>query len=77
MFHQFGEDIKEWESIIKKSAANLANYRDHVLDGFIYFQLDSLCRSLQKKEIDIHYLNWFLYTDGTWLNILKGIHLFQ
>ncbi len=61
MFYQFGENIEDWERIIKKSAWNMAGYRDdphNAHNVFVKEQLWELCRFMQEKEIDVSYLNW-------------------
>ena len=58
MFYQFGENIKEWESIIEKSAWNMADRWHNALWTFTDRQLGPLCSWIQKIEIDMHYLNW-------------------
>ena len=57
-FHQFGENIKDWENIIEKSASNMADYRRNATFVFIVEQFPQLFKLIQKKEIDLHYLNW-------------------
>ena len=56
--YQFGENIKDWESIIEKSAWNMENNRRNALETFNEAQLEKLFCLIQKKEIDVHYLNW-------------------
>ncbi len=58
MFYQFGENIEEWERIIKKSAWNMDGHRGNAHDLFVREPLWELCRFMQEKEIDVSYLNW-------------------
>ena len=58
MFHQFGENLKDWEGIIEKIASHMAEHNRDPLARFIDVQLKHLCGVLQEKEIDVHHLNW-------------------
>ena len=58
MFHQYGENLKDWAVIIEKSATNMGENRGNSLTLFTYNQLWKLCDLLQEKKIDVHYLNW-------------------
>ena len=58
MFHQFGENLKDWENIIEKSASNMADALHSADFSYIKRQLEQLCNSIQKKETDVHHLNW-------------------
>ena len=58
MFHRYGDNIKDWASIIEKSATSMAGYREYSLAWFTDKQLWKLCGLLQGKKVDVHYLNW-------------------
>ena len=58
MFHQFGENLKYWESIMKKSASNMADHWDDSFAWLINDHRKQLCKLMQEKEIDVNHLNW-------------------
>ena len=58
MFYQFGEHLKDWESVIEKSASNISNYWGDSCSNFTKEHLRHLCDLMQENEIDVHYLNW-------------------
>ena len=58
MFHQYGEKIKDWTSIIEKSAANTVEMKGDSLYLLVDRHLCELCGLIKKKKIDVHYLNW-------------------
>ena len=58
MFHQFGENLKDWENIIEKSSSNMADASYYADFLYIKKQMEQLYNSIQKKETDVHHLNW-------------------
>ena len=58
MFHQFGENLKDWQSIIEKNALNMADTFHPSEFRHIKIGMEQLYNSIQKKETDVHYLNW-------------------
>ncbi|WP_422449609.1 AAA family ATPase [Endozoicomonas sp. ALB091] len=65
MFYRFGENIKDWKSIIEESAWHIVDkhmadnmVNCSVKDSFLNSHLKILCSLIHAQKPDVHYLNW-------------------